>query len=149
MASITVNGFDDVIKLLDKLSNKAKVDAIAKGAVDAAKDVVANSMSGAIAASEGHRGGNGKRHREDRSTGSVAASVRPTPAKVNAYGVFSVAKPNGRDKYGKSNATKAALLENGAPQFGARPWRAKTVSASEGPCKKIIEEYVKSEMGAE
>lgn len=149
MASVRVNGFDDVIKMLDKLSNKAKVDDIAKGAVNAAKDVVASSMSGAIASSEGHRGGNGARHRENRSTGSVAGSVKPTAAKVNSYGVFSVSKPDGRDAQGTSNGKKAALLEYGAPQFSARPWRSRAVSSSEGQCVKIIEDYVKSEMGAE
>lgn len=149
MANITVNGFDDVIKLLDKLSNKAKVDDIAKGAVDAAKDVLASSMRSAIAGADGHRGGNGKRHRENRSTNSVAGSVQPTAAKVNSYGVFSVSKPNGRDKEGTSNAKKAALLNYGTPQFSARPWRDQAAKSAEGPCKKIIEEYVKSEMGAE
>lgn len=149
MASVRVEGFDDVIKLLDKLSNKAKVDNIAKGAVNAAKDVVASSMSGAIASSEGHRGGNGARHRKDRSNSSVAGSVKPTYAKVNSYGVFSVAKPNGRDKEGTSNAKKAALLNYGTPKFSARPWRERATKSAEGPCKKILEDYVKSEMGAE
>ena len=149
MASVRVEGFDDVIKLLDKLSNKAKVDNIAKGAVNAAKDVVASSMSSAIASSEGHRGGIGARHREDRSNRSVAGSVKSTYAKVNSYGVFSVAKPDGRDPQGTRNGKKAALLEYGAPQFSARPWRSRAVSSSEGPAVKIIEDYVKSEMGAE
>ena len=149
MASVRVDGFDDVIKLLDKLSSKAKVDEIAKGAVNAAKDVVAGSMSGAIASSEGHRGGNGARHRANRSTGSVAGSVKATAAKVNSYGVFSVAKPDGRDANGTRNGKKAALLEYGAPQFSARPWRSHATSSVEGLCTKIIEDYVKSEMGAE
>ena len=149
MASVRVDGFDDVIKLLDKLSSKAKVDDIAKGAVNAAKDIVAGTMSGAIASSEGHRGGNGARHRANRSTGSVAGSVKSTAAKVNSYGVFSVAKPDGRDANGTRNGKKAALLEYGTPQFSARPWRSRAVSSAEGQCVRIIEDYVKSEMGAE
>ena len=139
MGSVRVNGFDDVIKLLDKLSNKAKVDDIAKKAVDAAKDKVASSMRASLAMSEHGL----------KSTGSVSASVQPTEAKVNSYGVYSVAKPTGTHPSGRRNGAVAAYLEYGASNLGARPWRFRAVSAAEPGCIKIIEEYVKSEMGAE
>jgi len=149
MAHIDVNGFDDVVKMLDKLSNKAKVDDMAKAAVDSAKDIVASSMRSAIASSEGHRGAPGRRHREDRSTGSVAGSVQATSAKVNSYGVFSVAKPEGRDKDGMRHGRKAALLEYGGRNFPARPWRSKAVSSAETPAMKAVEDYITTEMGCE
>lgn len=149
MASISVNGFDDVIKMLDKLSNKSKVDNMAKAAVNQAKDIVASSMRSAIASSEGHRAAPGKRHRADRSTGSVAGSVEATAAKVNSYGVFSVAKPNGRDKDGTSNGKKAALLEYGGRNLPARPWRSKAASSAEAPAAKAVEDYITKEMGCE
>lgn len=136
---ITINGFDDVIKMLDKLSDKAKVDDIAKKAVDAAKDVVASSMRSAIAASEHGL----------KSTGAVSASVAPTATKVNSYGVYSVAKPNGHHPSGKPNAEVAAYLNYGGANLAAKPWRDRATSSAEGPCKQIIEDYVKSEMGAD
>lgn len=139
MASITVNGFDDVIKMLDKLSNKSKVDEIAKGAISQAKGIVVSSMQSALSASE----------HGPKATGSVAASVVPTEEKVNSYGVYSVAKPTGRHPSGRTNGNVAAYLEYGASNLGARPWRERAVSAAEAPCVKIIEDYVKSEMGAE
>ena len=139
MASITVNGFDEVIKILDKLSQKAKVDEIAMKAVNEAKGIVANSMSNAISGSE----------YGPRSTGSVAASIKPTEAKVNSYGVYSVARPTGRDSKGMRNGEKAAYLEYGTPNMAARPWRSKAVSNSEAKAKEIIEKVVTKEMQLE
>lgn len=134
--SVKVTGFDDLLKKLDKLSDKAKVDAIAKKAVDAAKDTVASSMRSAISASEYGA----------RSTGSVAASVVPTVAKVNSYGAYSVAKPNGMHPSGKRNGEVAAYLNYGSRTMSARPWRAKACSSAEAPATKIMEEVLKSEM---
>ena len=134
--SIQVIGFDDLIKKLEKLSDKAKVDDITKKAVDAARGVVASSMQSAIASSE-----HGK-----HSTGSVSASVISTDAKVNSYGTFSVAMPTGRDAKGKRNAEKAAYLEYGTSKLTARPWRARATASAEGQCVKIMEDILKSEM---
>ena len=136
MASLTVNGFDDVLKLLDKLSNKSKVDAIAKKAVDAAKGKVVATTKAAIGHSE----------YGPKSTGSVAGSVTATETKVNSYGAYSVAKPTGRHPSGKRNAELAAYLEYGTATLGARPWRASAAHLAEQPCIKIIEEIVKAEM---
>lgn len=138
MAGFSVTGLDDVINMLDKLSNKSNVDNICKKAVDAAKGKVESTMKAALAVSE----------RGPKSTGSIAASVKATNAKVNSYGVFSVAKPNGRDKKGVRNGEKAAYLEHGTKNMNARPWRSKAASAAEGPCIRIMEEVVASEMGA-
>ena len=138
MASVSVNGLDDVIKLLDKLSDKGKLDKVAKSAIDAAKGKVVSTMKASLASSE----------RGPKSTGSVAASVSATESKVNSYGVYSVAKPNGTHPSGRRNGAVAAYLEYGTPTLGARPWRARATSAAEPGCKKIIEEYVKNALGA-
>ena len=136
---ITITGMDEVIKQMEKLSNKSKVDDIAKKAVDRAKGKVASAMKSSIASSE--TGPN--------ATGSVAASVKPTQAKVNSYGVYSVAWPTGRDSKGVRNGEKAAYLEYGTSKISARPWRSRAVSSCEAECVKIMEEVVKQEMGAE
>ena len=133
---IQINGFDNLIKELDKLSKKAYVDEVTKKAVNAAKDVVASSMRSAIASSE----------YGPRSTGSVAASVVATDAKVNSYGTYSVAKPTGRDKEGKRNGEKAAYLEYGSPKMAARPWRARAVAGAEDAAIRIMEDVIASEM---
>ena len=139
MASLSVNGLEDVLKQLDKLSDKGKVDAIAKKAVNAAKGIVENATRSALGASE----------RGPRATGSAAASVKGTDAKVNAWGVFSVAKPSGYDKDGTSNVKKANMLEYGTPTLGARPWRASAAGSAEGPATEVMEQIIASEMGAE
>lgn len=139
MARVSIDGFDDVLKMLDKLSDKSKVDDIAKKAVDSAKSEVVSAMKSALSASE----------RGPKSTGSVAASVEATEATVNSYGAYSVAKPTGRHPSGKRNGEVAAYLEYGASNLNARPWRGRAASSAEPTCIKIIEEYVKTEMGAE
>lgn len=143
---VTVTGLDEVIKMLEQLSDQSRVEEIAKKAVNAAAPAAAAAMRSAISASEAHRQGNGRRHREDRSTGSIAASITTKPAKINQFGVFSVALPTGYDAHGVANAKKAAMLENGTPQYGARPWRSAAASSAEGPCVKIMESIVKAEM---
>ena len=81
-----------------------------------------------------------------RSTGSVAASVVATDAKVNSYGTYSVAKPTGRDEEGKRNGEKAAYLEYGSPKMAARPWRARAVAGAEDAAIRIMEDVIASEM---
>lgn len=147
--SLDITGFDDAIKMLDKYSRKHDVDELARKAVNAAKGNLESSMKSAVSASEGHRGSPGKRHRKDRSTGSVAASVKATDAKVNSYGVYSVARPTGTDANGKRNGEKAAYLQYGTPTLKARPWRQKAVSGAEAECVRIVEEIIASELGAE
>ena len=136
---VKVEGMDDVLKLLDKYSNKANVDEVAKKAVGAAKAKVAASMRSAIASSE----------HGSRSTGSAASSVSATEEKVNSYGAYSVARPTGHDAKGKRNGEKAAYLEYGSPTLTARPWRKKAIAGAEKECIKIMEKVVASELGAE
>ena len=135
MASLTINGFDDAIKQLEKMSRKATVDAAAKKAVDAAKGIVESSVRSSVSASE----------HGPRSTGSVAASISTTATKTNSYGTYCVTRPTGRDREGKRNAEKAAYLEYGTPNMAARPWRSRASSSAEGPCKAVIEQVIGEE----
>lgn len=139
MASLEVTGLDEVIKKLEKYSKKQNVDAVAKRAVEAAKGKVVSTTKAAVGASE----------RGPYSTGSVAASISATAAKVNAYGAYSVARPTGRDSKGERNGAKAGYLEYGTPHMAARPWRSRAAKAAEGPCVKIMEQIVKKELGAD
>ena len=139
MASLTISGFDEVIKKLEKMSKKATVDAAAKKAVDAAKGIVVSSAKSAVSASE----------HGPRSTGSVAASISATATKVNAYGTYSVARPTGRDREGKRNGEKAAYLEYGTPNMPARPWRSSAAQSAEPACKAVIEQVISKEFEAE
>ena len=50
--SVKVTGFDDLLKKLDKLSDRGKVDAIAKKAVDAALPTLESSVRSHIHPSE-------------------------------------------------------------------------------------------------
>jgi HK97 gp10 family phage protein len=134
--AITVNGMDEVLRKLEKLSNQSHVEGIAKKAVNAAKSQVVSSMKSALSASE----------TGPHATGSVAASVSPTEAKVNSYGVYSVARPTGRDSKGERNGAKAAYLEYGTQRMAARPWRSQAVASAESACIKTMENIVKSEM---
>ena len=139
MASIKVEGFTEVLDKLHKFSKREHMEGIAKKAVDAAKGVVVSSTKSAVASSE----------YGPYRTGSVAASITPTDAKVNEWGVFAVAKPSGRDAKGTSNTKKASLLEYGTPRMKARPWRAKAAAGAESKALKIMEDIVKEEMELE
>ena len=136
MASINIEGLDDLVKKLDKLAVKGNLDDIAMKAVDAAAPVVESSMRSAI----------GSMEYGPYSTGSIASSVQATSAAVNGYGVFAVARPTGRDSKGERNGAKAAYLQYGTPNMPARPWRQKAVNSAMGPAIKTMEEVVKAEM---
>lgn len=139
MARMGAHGLDALIEKLEKLSDKSRVDEIAKKAVNAATPTAVNAVKSAVGASE----------YGPRATGSISKSIQGTSAKINQFGVFSVAKPTGRDAKGRANAYKATILENGNSKIAARPWRAKAVSAAEGSCVKIMEQVIKSEMGCD
>jgi hypothetical protein len=136
---IKLTGFDELLEKLDKLSDKSRVDEIAKKAVEAATPAAVSAVKSAVRSSE----------YGPRSTGSVAASITGTAAKINNFGVFAVAKPTGYDAKGRANAYKATMLENGNVKIAARPWRGRAVSTAEPQCVKIMEEIIKSEMGCD
>ena len=139
MASLDVTGMEEVLKQLEKLSRKSDVDEIAKKALNEAREVLLDSTKSAVASSE----------YGPRSSGSVSSSIQATPTKVNSFGVYSVARPTGRDRNGLTNGTKAAFLEYGTPTLPARPWHERARNSAEGKCVQIMEEVVKAEMKAE
>lgn len=138
--AIRAEGFDDMLRKLERLSDRGKVEEIAKKAVSAAEPKLLESTKSAVAAAE----------QGPYSTGSVSASVSATGAKVNEYGVYTVARPTGRDNKGVRNAQKAAMLEYGVPgHLNPRPWRAKAAGTVEDACVKTMEDVLKAEMGAD
>lgn len=139
MAHIEVTGMDDVLKKLQKLSDKGKVDSIAIKAVTAAQPLNESAVRSAVGSVE----------HGPYATGSVSGSISSTAAKVNSYGVFAVARPTGRDAKGVRNGAKAAFLQYGTSRLKARPWRQRAVAAAEQPCIKLIEEILKAEMELE
>lgn len=136
MASIEMEGFDELIHKLEKLGDQSYVEGIAKKAVDEAAPLTEAQMKSSLASSE----------RGPYSTGSIAASVQTTKAKVNQYGVFAVSRPTGRDVKGVRNGEKAAYLQYGTKRMAARPWRDKAVNASLGPAQVVMEQVIKQEM---
>ena len=136
MASLDITGMDDLLKKLEKLSNRGQVEEIARKAVDAAEPLNEAAMRSAVASVE----------HGPYSTGSVSGSISSTAAKVNSYGVFAVARPTGRDAKGERNAAKAAYLQYGTSRLPARPWREKAVHSAESQCVKAIESVLQSEM---
>ena len=139
MAHIEFSGMETVLKKLEKLSDKAKVDAIAMKAVNAAQPSNESAMRSAIAAVE----------HGPYATGSVSASISSTKAKVNDRGVFAAARPTGRDSRGIRNGEKAALLQYGTSKMAARPWKARAVNAAKGECIRIMTDVVRTEMELE
>lgn len=141
MAQLEVTGLEEFMKKLEKLSDQAKVEEIAKKAVDAAQPINESSMRSAIAAVE----------HGPYATGSVSGSIQSTPAKVNSYGAYAVARPTGRDAKGVRNGEKAAYLQYGTPKEGRkklqpRPWRESAVHKAEAPCISAMEKVVHAEM---
>lgn len=144
MGRLEITGMDDLLKKLDNLSDRGKVEEIAKKAVAAAQPLNEAAMRSAIASVE----------HGPYATGSVSGSVTSTEAKINSYGAYAVARPTGRDAKGVRNGEKAAYLQYGSPRDGpkklaARPWRQRAVNSAEGPCRTRMEEVLKAEMGLE
>lgn len=134
--AIEVTGLDELLEKIEKLSDPGKVNEIAKKAVEAAQPISEASMRSALASVE----------HGPYATGSVSGSVSSTPAKINSYGAYAVARPTGHDAKGERNGAKAAYLQYGTPHMAARPWRQSAVSGAEGACLQVIEETIRSEM---
>ena len=83
------------------------------------------------------------------ATGSVSGSVSSTPAKVNIYGVFALARPTGHDQKGVRNGAKAAYLQYGTHHMAARPWRQSAVAGAQDACIAAMENVLRSEMELE
>ena len=139
MAHLEINGLSEVLKKMEKLSDQAKVEEIAKHAVDAAQPISEASMRSALAGVE----------YGPYATGSVSGSISSTSAKVNSYGAYAVARPTGRDAKGVRNAEKAGYLQYGTSRMAARPWRQSAVSGAESACIAAMERVIQSEMELE
>ena len=137
MARLDISGIDEVLEELKRLGDPERLNEAAQKAVNAGGTVLAKEMSSAIAAVE-----YGK-----YATGSVSKSVKATRAKTNQYGVFTVAKPTGKDERGVRNAEKAAYLQYGTPTMAARPWSEKAVREGEAKAAPVVEDVFLDEMG--
>ena len=130
MASLTIIGFDETIKKLEKLSKESTLNDIAKKAVTAALPTLERSVRSHI-------------HPRD-----VAGNVTTKTAKENPYGVFGVATVSGHDRNGYSAVKRATVLEYGRHdgRGGHAPWRDASASSAESSCKNIMENIVRDEM---
>ncbi len=137
MARLDVSGMDELIAQLEKYGDEAELNAAAMRAVNAGAPIVAGEMAVAIRSVE----------HGPYATGSVSDSIEATTAKTNAYGVFSVAKPTGRDKKGLRNAEKAAYLQYGTPTMAARPWAERSARAAVARATPIVKETFLRAMG--
>lgn len=88
MASIHISGLDEVMLMMDKLSDKGVVTEAAKEVVNQSVPELVDALKSAIASSSTGHGNN---------PGELADSITSIAAKENALGVFSVAKPEGLD----------------------------------------------------
>ena len=134
MANCTITGFDELEKILRKLSEPEKM---AIKAVDAASPVLVSALKSAIDSTT-------------HGTGELSASIEATNAMQNELGVFSAVRPTGTDSKGVRNGAKLAYLEYGVKSHHQppRPVREAAVAAAEGACMSIIEGVIEQEVGS-
>ena len=132
---VAINGFDDVLKQLDKLADKSKADDIAKKAVNAALPKLESSVRSHV------------RPRE------VSGNVVAKEAKVNEYGVFGVATVSGhivRGNRAEPAAKIANIVEYGRDHsIGRQPWRAASAGSAESACIEAVKKVIEAEMELE
>lgn len=139
MASVEMQGFDELEKFLGKL---AEPTGMAIEAVNAAAPILEEGLKSEIssAANKGY------------ATGELVNHIRKTKAKKNQYGVFSVVGPVGeRTRKNKTNngahtvrfAEELAYLEYGTSNGqGSHPVRQKAINRTEAKCEAIIEKKI-------
>lgn len=146
--SMSIQGMDSTLKLLEKLSDQGKVETIAKKAVESAQPINEEAYRSALASAEAAEGWGG----------GISGSVSSTPAKINERGAFAVARPTGRSASGTRNGELAAYLEYGTPphkwghaevSVGAHGFSSRAVHQAEQQCVKTMEDIVRSEMECE
>ncbi len=141
-------GFDDLLKMLDKLEAP---EEIAKKAVGKAEKALLKSTKAAVKNSLINKGSSG-----------LVNSFTPTGAKENQWGVYSVVRPVGSDSDGIEYSQKALWLEYGRYRVGnagrkansieenqvqrARPWRQAAVNNAEAEVIRIIEDTISQEV---
>lgn len=131
--AITIQGLDTVIDDLNKLADKAKVDEIAKEALNAVKPRLVQATQSAISAAGGQ---------------NVAGTVKPYGPETNSYGNFEVARPVGNfiDKNGR--VKRAGLVAAMMEYQNGQHWRA-AAAANAQSVKDDIERIVTERMGCE
>lgn len=141
MARMTITGFENVEKMLEKLANPYEM---AEKAVNKAAPIVEKNLKAQIRSATNRRDKYGKPY----STGELEASIAATNARDNSLGVFAVVKPNGTDKNGFRNAEKMGYLEYGVRSHGQepRPVRAAAVAQSENAVMQVMEEVIGAEV---
>ena len=141
MAKMTIDGFDELNQLLDRLSAP---EEMAIKAVNAATPIVENAMKAQIARVANRKDARGHPY----STGALAASIKATEAKENAYGVYSVVRPSGTDARGTSNAQKLAYLEFGVRSHrqAPHPVRSVAVAACKSEVIAVMEQVINQEV---
>lgn len=109
MASIHISGLDEVMIMMDKLSNSSVLVAAAKEVIDSSIPELENALKSATAsAAKGH--GN--------NPGELVASIHTLPAKENSLGVFGVARPDGVDSDGNLMEDRFRWLDRGVHRNG-------------------------------
>lgn len=83
------------------------------------------------------------------ATGALAASIKATEAKLNAYGCFIAARPTGADRKGVRNGEKLAYLQYGTQKQTASDVLGTAVKAAERKCIEAMEEVLAQEVGVE
>ena len=136
MARCSVTGFDELEKMLKRLSQPERM---AIKAVDAAAPVLERALKTAI-----------ENATSDDATGALAGSIESTRARQNELGVFSAVRPTGKDSKGVRNGEKLAYLEYGVRSHGQppRPVRATAVAMAEAECFRIVKETIEAEVGS-
>lgn len=136
MARCSITGFNELEKLMNKLTQPEK---IAIKAVDAASPVLVNAMKSSISGAT-----------SGKATGSLAGSIQATSARQNEMGVFSAVRPTGTDSKGVRNGAKLAYLEYGVKSNNQppRPVRSAAVAMAEGQCLSIIQNVIEQEVNS-
>jgi hypothetical protein len=107
-------------------------------AVDKAAPILEKSLRSAVSSAT-NRG---------YATGELAGSIKATKAKENDMGVFSVVKPEGKDKNGLRNVEKMAYLEYGVSSHGQAPHpvRQTAISSAQSACIQEMERVISEEV---
>ena len=131
MAKMTVAGFDDYSKKLEKLGSS--MPEVAKRAVKAGVNPLADEVRRQL---ENNLIGS------EYSTGDLLDSLGVTPVDVDKNGVYNAKVGfHGYDRKGVANALKARAMESGTSRQRKKPFMRPAVNRVK---KKVLEEMGKS-----
>ena len=143
MASIHISGLDEVMIMMDKLSNNSLLVGAAKEVVDASIPELENALKAATAsAADGH--GN--------NPGELVESIHTLPAKENSLGVFGVARPDGVDSDGNLMEDRFRWLDRGVHRKGdwqstGKGIRDKAIGSVQGSLEAKMTELMEAKIG--